>query len=169
MLETKRLFLRPMTPADYDDLRQILQDDEVMYAYGQAFSDEEVRRWLTRQIESYRTHGFGLWAVVLRESGAMIGQCGLTYQDCDGRTVLEIGYLFKKSHWHRGYASEAAGACRDYAFEVLGAVEVYALIRDTNLASQRVARRIGMELRGHFTKHYRGIDMLHEIYAMRRP
>ena len=140
-----------------------------MYAYAHAFSDEEAHAWLGRQQERYRTDGFGLWAVVQKESGAMIGQCGLTMQDVNGRQLLEIGYLFEKAHWHRGYATEAAAACKAYAFDVLHADSVCSIIRDTNIASQNVARRNGMQENERFTKHYYNTDMPHIIFTARNP
>ena len=87
-----------------------------MYAYEGALSDDEAQAWLDRQMERYARDGFGLWAVVMKETGEVIGQCGLTYQDADGVRVVEVGYLFQRAFWHRGYATEAARACRDYAF-----------------------------------------------------
>ncbi len=80
ILETARLILREMTQEDFPALCKILQDDEVMYAYEGAFSLIEAQVWLDRQIERYRKEGFCLWAVVLKENGEMIGQCGLTTQ-----------------------------------------------------------------------------------------
>lgn len=166
--ETERLRLRRMEPADYDDLCKILQDEEVMYAYEGAFSDEEVRSWLDKQLVRYKEHGFGLFAVILKETGEMIGQCGLTMQDIPGKQVLEIGYLFQKKYWHQGYATEAAKACKEYAFTALKADEVFSIIRDSNIASQNVAKRNGMALRGTFVKHYRGVDMPHYIFSVLR-
>lgn len=100
----------------------------------------------------------------------MIGQCSLSWQDADlGEPVLEVGYLFKRKHWRRGYAAEAARACRDYAFNVLHAPQVYSIIRDTNAASQNVAKRNGMTLTSCFTKHYRGVDMPHLAYSVEIP
>ena len=159
--ETTRLILREMTDADYDALRAIMQDPQVMYAYEGPFTDEEVRAWLNRQLERYVRFGFGLWAVVLKETGRVIGQCGLTMQPGKEESVLEIGYLFRRDAWHRGYATEAARACREYAFSVLGTREVCSIIRDTNLASQNVARRNGMTPRDTWVKHFRGVDMPH--------
>ena len=103
--ETTRLILREMTAADYDALRAIMQDPQVMYAYEGPFTDEEVRAWLNRQLERYARFGFGLWAVVLKETGRVIGQCGLTMQPWKEESVLEIGYLFRRDAWHRGYAT----------------------------------------------------------------
>lgn len=169
ILETERLMLREMTEGDLPALKHILQDPEVMYAYEHAFSDQEVRNWLDNQFRRYAQDGFGLWAVILRETGSMIGQCGLTWQETPDGRVLEVGYLFQRAFWHQGYAAEAAVACRDYAFERLGAERVYSIIRDNNLPSQAVARRNGMQPVGGFTKHYYGVDMPHILFCVDRP
>ena len=144
ILETKRLYLREMNPSDFNSLCRILQDEKAMYAYEGAFSDQEVQEWLDRQIYRYQKWNFGLWAAVLKETDKMIGQCGLTMQQWKDQEVLEIGYLFERSHWHQGYATEAAKACKQYAFEKLNASEVCSIIRDSNTASQNVAMRNGM-------------------------
>ena len=166
-LETKRLILREMTEEDLPALCSIMKDDETMYAYEGAFSDTEVREWLDRQISRYEKWGFGLWAVVLKESGEMIGQCGLTMQQWKDRELLEVGYLFNRIYWHRGYAAEAAIACKNYAFDILHAEEVCSIIRDTNTASQNVARRNGMTVTDTWVKHYRGVDMPHLLFTVR--
>lgn len=166
VLETERLYLREMEQSDFHSLCKILQDEETMYAYEGAFSDNEAREWLDRQIARYQKWGFGLWAVVLKGSGEMIGQCGLTMQPWKEREVLEIGYLFNRAYWHKGYATEAAAACKKYAFETLGAAEVCSIIRDTNAASQKVAVRNGMAVADSWTKHYRGVDMPHDRYVV---
>lgn len=169
VLETKRLQLREMTAADYDALCRILQDEETMYAYEGAFSDEETRAWLDKQLRRYREEGIGLWAVVRKDTGEMIGQCGLTWQMWKERRLLEVGYLFERRHWHQGYATEAARGCMDYAFQVLHADEVCSIIRDTNLPSQRVALRNGLVRQKEvWTKHYLGVDMPHYLYVKRR-
>ena len=166
--ETERLILRKMVLSDYDDLCKILQDEEVMYAYEGPFTDEEVHIWLQRQLKRYEDDGFGLCAVILKENGELIGQCGLAMQNIPGRRVPEIGYLFQKKYWHKGYAAEAARACKDYAFKVLHMDEVFSIIRDTNTASQNVARRNGMVQAGTFIKHFRGADMPHYIFSCSR-
>ncbi len=165
ILETERLRLRELEEADLPALCAILQDEETMYAYEGAFDDQEVREWLDRQRMRYRRWGFGLWAVILKETDELIGQCGLTLQPWKETEVLETGYLFRRSCWHQGYATEAAKACMDYAFETLGAGEVCSIIRDTNTASKKVAVRNGMVLKDHWVKHYRGVDMPHDRYA----
>lgn len=95
ILETERLRLRELVPEDYGALCLMLRDAETMYAWEHAFSEAEAREWLQRQFDRYAEYGFGLWAVILKETGELIGQCGLTMQDGGnfGR-VLEVGYIF---------------------------------------------------------------------------
>lgn len=172
MIETPRLLMREMAWGDLPALRSILGDTETMVAYEGAFDDDMTRAWMERMLERYRDDGFGLWAVVLRDppegSDGMIGQCGLTRQHILGSDVVEVGYLFNRSFWHRGYATEAATACRDHAFNTLRIDRLYAQIRDTNIASMNVAIRLGMTVRGRFIKHYRGVDMPHLAFAVDR-
>ena len=168
IIETKRLYLREMTQNDFASLCKILQDDEAMYAYEGAFSDAEVQEWLDRQIARYNKWGFGLWAVVLKDTDEMIGQCGLTFQPWKGKEVLEIGYLFQKQYWHKGYAVESAEGCKKYAFEIINADEVCSIIRDTNIPSQNVALRNGMVKTDSAVKHYKGVDMPHYRYIVKR-
>lgn len=167
LIETERLYLREMSNDDYASLSSILQDGETMYAYEGAFSDEEVKNWMNWLLDSYKQHGHGLWAVVLKANDEMIGQCGITLQNVEGKELLEVGYLFHKNHWHKGYAAEAARGCRDYAFNVLKADAVYSIIRDTNIASMNVAIRNGMHIEKRYIKHYRGIDMPHFLFVVR--
>ena len=81
VLETPRLQLREMSLADMQPLAAILQDERVMYAYDGAFSEAETLAWMQKQLRRYRDFGFGLWAVLKRDTGEMIGQCGITMQE----------------------------------------------------------------------------------------
>ena len=168
ILETERLTLRRLDESDFDALAVILQDPQVMYAYEHAFADEEVQQWLDRQLERYARYGFGLWGVIEKSTGQFIGQCGVTMQDANGQEVPEIGYHLRRDKWHQGFASEAAAACKKYAFTTLGFPEVWSIIRENNLPSQRVALRNGMSVRGSFMKHYYNMDMLHFLFSVRR-
>ena len=168
IVETERLYLRELNQNDFEALCKILKDEQTMYAYEGAFCDAEVQEWLDRQILRYQKWGFGLWAVVHKQTGEVIGQCGLTMQPWHDTEVLEIGYLFQRAYWHQGYATEAARACKQYAFAVLGADQVCSIIRDTNTASQRVAIRNGRTAAGTWTKRYKGVDMPHIRYVVTR-
>lgn len=168
ILETKRLYLEELSEQDLPDLCEILQDEETMTAYEHAFSMEEVKAWLDNQLRRYQEDGFGLWAVRRKCDGVMVGQCGLTLQKVQKQTLLEVGYLFKRRFWHQGYATEAAIGCKNYAFEILKSSYVCSIIRDTNIASQRVALRNGMKKRTTFIKHYYGIDMPHDVFIVEK-
>ena len=167
IVETERLYLREMTQSDFPLLSKHLQDAEVMVAFEHAFSDAEVQEGIDKQLKRYAEDGFGIWAAILKENGELIGQCGLSMQPFANREVLEIGYIFQKEYWHKGYATEAAIACKEYAFTRLNADEVFSMIRDTNIASQNVAKRNGMTVTDTFIKHYYGIDMLHYVYSVK--
>jgi len=167
-IETKRLYLMELREADMHDLRAILQDEQTMYACGGALSEDETREWLDKQLSNYERYKYGLWAAVLKKNGKMIGQCGLTLQNIEDRYVYEVGYLFNRAYWHKGYATEAAKSCVKYAFKALGCEEVYAIVRDTNLPSMNVAIRCGMTAKVRFIKSYRGIDMPHIAFSVKQ-
>lgn len=93
ILETERLILREMVESDFPLLCRHLQDAEVMYAWEHAYSDAEVQEGIDKQFQRYKQFGFGIWAVILKENGALIGQCGLSMQPCEDKEVLEIGYI----------------------------------------------------------------------------
>ncbi|MBS5645415.1 MAG: GNAT family N-acetyltransferase [Clostridiales bacterium] len=166
ILETKRLVLREMRQSDFQDLAEILQNPKVMYAYEHDFSDNDVQIWLNRQIERYKKYGFGLWAIILKETKEMIGQAGLTMQPYKNTEVLEIGYLLKENFWHYGYAKEAACGCKKYAFEHLKKDKVYSIMKADNLSSIKVAESIGMNKEDEFITQYYNGDMLHFLYSV---
>lgn len=169
LLETPRLLMRELHPADLPDLRRQLQDPQVMYAYEGPLSDREVDRWYERQCRRYRDDGFGLWALIEKGRELFIGQCGITLQPVGDRRLPEIGYLLCADHWHQGFATEAAIACLEWGFHVRHFPTLCSIIRDTNIASQRVALRLGMTRTGTIVKHYRGIDMPHYLFRIDRP
>ena len=98
----------------------------------------------------------------------MVGQAGLTMQPYQGGEVLEIGYLLKKRFWGRGYAREAAAACKRYAFDTMKKNKVCSIIKTDNLASIRVAESIGMKREAAFIARYYNGDMPHFLYAVER-
>lgn len=168
ILETSRLTLREMTGEDYPALSAILQDAQTMYAYEGAFDELETQAWLNRNLARYREDGMGLWAMIEKKTGLMIGQAGLTWQELEGRRVPEVGYLLNRTCWKRGFALEAATACKEHGFCHFGFDEVYSMVRDTNVASMNVAIRNGMVIRRRFVKHYRGLDMAHYAFSAKR-
>lgn len=141
---TARLAFREMTRDDLDDMAALLGDPDVMRHYPRPKSREEAGDWIDRSRRLYRDEGFGLWLVTLRATGEFVGDCGLTPQEVEGVTELEVGYHVRSGLQGNGYATEAAAACRDHARDVLGARRLIAIIRPDNVPSQRVATKIGL-------------------------
>jgi RimJ/RimL family protein N-acetyltransferase len=145
-LETERLILRPLTDQDLGDLAAMLGDPEVMRFYSAPKTRAEAEGWLRWNQRLYAARGFGLWAMEHKDTGEFVGDCGLTPQPVEDSEEIEVGYHVASRHWRKGYASEAARACRDHAFDVLGVERLVAIIHPDNVASQGVARKIGMSL-----------------------
>ena len=116
IIETERLFLREMTEGDYDELYVILADSDIMQHYPYTFDEARVRGWINSNMERYRIFGFGLWAVRLKETGEMIGNCGLTMQQINGKIKPEIGYHMRKDQQRKGYASSILMRGKDYEY-----------------------------------------------------
>jgi len=147
MLETPRLILRPMRAEDTDALLRIFADPRVMVSFGvELFGMEQMDRWVRRNLEHQAKHGYGLFSVILKESGLLIGDCGLEVMEVSGTPAAELGYDFRSDHWNRGLATEAAIAVRDYAFTTLALPRLVSLIRQGNHASRRVAEKVGLRL-----------------------
>ena len=151
IIETQRLLLRELSPEDFDALYAVLADSDIMQHYPYTFDAGRVQRWIAWNMERYQKDGFGLWAVVLKESGEMIGDCGLTMQNINGSIQPEIGYHIAKAHQRQGYAREAARACRDWAFENTPFNRVYSYMKKANIPSSATARANGMRLVEEFT------------------
>ena len=94
----------------------------------------------------YEQYGHGMWAAVEREHGRFVGQIGLVVQEVEGVVEVELGYLLLRSCWGRGFATEAARACRDFGFRELHKDRLISLIDPRNGPSRRVAQRVGMRL-----------------------
>jgi ribosomal-protein-alanine N-acetyltransferase len=144
VLETSRLVLRRFRLDDLDALAGVLGDAETMSFYPHPFSRTECRRWIEWNLGSYDVNGFGLWAMELKDGSGFAGDCGLTVQNVDGVDEVEVGWHVHRRLWGRGLATEAGGACRDYAFDTVGVPRLISLIRPVNLASKRVAEKIGL-------------------------
>ena len=145
IFETKRLILREYAPADFDALYEILSDSETMAHYPRPYDADGVRRWITWNEENYRTYGFGLWAIVLKEAGQFIGDCGITMQNIDGVQLPELGYHIHKAHWQKGYAKEAARTVVHWFFTHTDFDTLYSYTKSTNTASIATAASVGMK------------------------
>ena len=149
-LETERLILRELTAKDFDELYEVLGDSDIMRHYPYVFDANRVHGWIEKNIERYRIFGFGLWAVELKETGELIGDCGISMQNINGTIKPEIGYHIKKKYQRRGYAKEAAQKCRDWVFENTPFRIVYSYMKADNVASAATAQAMGMSKTGEF-------------------
>ena len=145
IVQTERLFLRHFHILDHEPMYRIFGDADIM-RFGDGVQTEEwVHGWLIKCLEHYQTWGFGPYAVVNRNSREVIGYCGLSFfPDVGGQPEVEIGYRFARVAWGRGYATEAALAVRNWAFQTLCLKRLIALIDPDNTASIRVAKKLGM-------------------------
>ena len=143
LIETERLLLREMTEDDFSALYKVLSDSDIMKYYPCVFDENRVRNWIFRNIERYRVFGFGLWAVCLKETGDVIGDCGLTMQLIDGEIKPEIGYHIRADKQRNGYAKEAAIAVRDWTFNNTPFNVIYSYMKSTNEPSYKTAISYG--------------------------
>jgi RimJ/RimL family protein N-acetyltransferase len=145
LIETPRLKLRSMQADELDAIHLIFSDPKVMAAFHEPpFTREQTRAWMQRNLDHQTKHGFGLFTVLLKADDQLIGDCGLEVMEVDGAQAAELGYDFRSDFWGQGYATEAARAVRDYAFNELHLSRLISLIRVGNVASRRVAEKVGM-------------------------
>ena len=164
IIETGRLFLREMNMDDYDALYPVLADPGIMQHYPYTFDEARVRGWIDRNMNRYKENGFDLWAVCLKETGEMIGDCGLTLQNINGEILPEIGYHIRRDCQHRGYAKEAAKAVLDWAFQHTDYPAVYSYCKYTNEPSIRTAESIGMHFAFEYPDDVNGITHVSVIH-----
>jgi len=165
ILETPRFVFREMSLDDLDFVASMLADPEVMRFYPHCYSREQAKGWIDGQMDRYTRHGHGLWIVVEKASGRPVGQVGLLIQHVDGVDETEVGYMIHQPFWRQGFATEAAAACRDHAFQELNRPRVISLIRPVNIPSQRVALRLGMKPEK-MTRHW---DLEHLVFSEGKP
>jgi RimJ/RimL family protein N-acetyltransferase len=167
ILETARLRLRPFAPdlSDVDALSVVLGDPTSMRWYPAPFDRNGTAAWIERQLERYERAGSGLLAVEERATGEVIGDCGATFQDVDGASLLELGWHVRRDRQGHGFATEAGAACRDWAFTALQPEFLISLVRPENVGSWRVAEKLGFEI-------WRGTIRAgwgHLVYRLDRP
>ena len=165
ILTTDRLTLRELTEDDVDVLHEVLGDPVAMAHYPAPKTRDETLAWIRWATDSYERNGFGLCAVVQTADGAFLGDCGPMLQPVEGELVPEIGYHIVRRAWGQGYATEAAGACRDLVLGDLGYERVVSIVAPDNLASRRVAEKVHATMR-EFTWEKNGQPMcLYETRA----
>lgn len=146
ILETPRLIISEFTLFDHDELAKILANEEVMrFSVSGPMNKEQTEIFLhTRIIDHYEKYGYGLWALILKETEKLIGFAGLIKQQIDREQKIELGYRLDPNYWGQGLATEAGKAICKYAFHELKLKELISIIDPLNTRSLNVASRIGM-------------------------
>ena len=144
ILETDRLLLREMVDDDFDALKKVISDPENMKYYSSPYDDNGVTRWLNWCKSSYQKNGFGLWAVVLKTTNEMIGDCGISLQWIDDEWRPEIGYHLRRDYHQQGIGKEMTRAVKDYFFTHFDYDEVYSYMDKENIPSYKTAEANGM-------------------------
>ena len=152
-----------MTIKDLENLHMIFSDVESMKYYPKPFTLQETKNWINWNIENYSNYGFGLWCVILKENDQLIGDCGITLQKINNNMEPELGYHINKNYLNKGYATEAAQACRDYAFENFKFKKIYSYMKYSNIASVKVAEKVGMKLENELKDENNGITKIYAI------
>lgn len=166
VIETKRLLLREMTDDDFHALYKVLSNSGTMQQhYPYLFDEDRVKGWIERNIQRYRVLSFGLWAVCLKQTGEVIGDCGLTMQLINGEIKPEIGYHIRADKQRQGYAKEAAIAVRDWTFNNTPFNIVYSFMKYTNEASAKTAMSYGCKQVDEFADDINGIT---KVFAISR-
>jgi RimJ/RimL family protein N-acetyltransferase len=154
-LETERLILRKPEPGDADGYAEIWGDREVVrFLGGRTLAPEEIPPGIERMLKQWDRHGVGLFSVLRKEDERLVGRVGYLlwdperwvnamHEELEDPLELEIGWVVASAFWNQGYATEAAMACRDNAFDALGRDRVISLIAAENTPSIRVAEKIG--------------------------
>ncbi len=142
VVETERLFLRPFTVEDDDALLHVFADADAQRFYPQMAKADMAAKWIQRNLERYEADGVGLWALCLRETRELVGDCGLVYQTVEERRELEVAYHVRADQRRRGLATEAARACLDHGFGTLDCLQIVSMVHPENHASKAIAQRV---------------------------
>jgi ribosomal-protein-alanine N-acetyltransferase len=146
LLETERLILRFQKVTDIDPLVDLWTDPQVTRHLGGPRDRDQVRSSFAETAKNPTAEQYDLWPVIEKETGTLIGHCGLLEKDIEGRAEIELIYIFTSSAWGRGFATEIGAALKRYAFKQLGIDRLIALIEPGNQASEGVAQKLGMHL-----------------------
>jgi ribosomal-protein-alanine N-acetyltransferase len=143
-LETPHLILREMRAEDAVALLKVFSDPRVIASFPGTtpFDAKRMEAWTDRNLSHQREHGYGLFSVLHKTDGVLIGDCGLERMEIG----VELGYDLRSDYWGQGLATEAATSVRDFAFTTLQLDHLISLIRVGNDRSRRVAEKIGMSL-----------------------
>lgn len=167
VLETKRLILRTYDADDLGTLHAILSDPVTMQYWPAPFTLEGSQQWLNNNMKRYETHGFGRWAMVSKSSGQIIGDCGIVVAELDGQLENDLGFIVAKEFWGKGFATEAAEACKQFGFQQLGLKRLCANMAFDHHASRSVIEKIGMTKEKEYI-NARNRNILTFLYAIEK-
>ena len=159
--KTQRLIITKMDMHDADLLFELTGNQQVMRYFPKVLNYSETCEMIDIILNQYKKYGHSLWKLLLKDGNEFIGIAGLLHQEIDGNVETEISYRIKPVYWNRGFATEAAQACKDYAEKVLNKKELISLIHPGNIASKRVAEKLGAKK----TKTTFFLGTEHEIYV----
>ena len=143
-IETTRLYLREMIVSDASDLYALnLDPDVIRYTGDRAFDSIQDAYHFLEKYDHYENYGFGRWAVIRKQDDAFLGWCGIKYSSSIDE--YDIGYRLMQRYWGNGYATEAAKACIDWAFEELHLRTILGRSMGENVASLRVLEKLGLQ------------------------
>lgn len=165
IVETKRLIIREYSMNDVLELSAIQSDHITMSFWPSPFTLQQTENWVHDNIERYNKLGFGRWAVILKDNDMLIGDCGIMIREIDGKEENDLGYIIHYPYWQRGFAVEAANACKEYAFASLGIKRLCANMPYNHEASRRVAEKVGMKKEKEFYNS-RNRNILTYLYSI---
>lgn len=165
VIETKRLIIKEYSYDDILKLNIILSNPKTMSFWPAPFTMQQTEDWVNNNIRRYTELGFGRWAIILKETDELIGDCGIMVSELDGKQENDLGYIIHYSHWHNGFAFEAVDACSNYAFNKLGIKRLCANMAFDHTMSRRVAEKIGMKKEKEFYNN-RNRNLLTYLYSI---
>lgn len=165
ILETERLVLRYQQPSDVAALAELWTDPEVTEHMGGPRDRAKLLSALEETAKHPRAEPDDLWPVVEKDSGEVVGDCGLLDKEVEQRQEIELVYVIRRASWGRGYATEMAEGIKRHAFERLGLRRLIALIEPGNVASERVAIKVGMRLEKEIVRPGGALRLLYAVEA----
>ena len=142
--QTARLEGERLVPEHLADLQALHRDPEMMRELGGVRSDVETSRYLSRNLNHWATHGFGVWMLRLKGGDRSIGRVVLRWLSTESINDVEIGFAFLPTHWGQGFATESAKFCLDVARTDLDLRTLIGITTPDNRASQRVLSKLGL-------------------------
>ena len=162
VIETERLQLEMIDEYHFDNLYALLSNEEVHKYFPKALNKVESKEFYEKIQRRYKDDGYSFWAVVRKNDNEFLGICGILNQTIDGQLESEIGYRFLDTFWCKGYATEAAKGCINYAKETLSKISLISLIRSVNIPSIKVAEKNGFQYEKEAIFH----ELPHRVYRL---